>query len=821
MLSNNGKVWTTATDNGLSRASTAAVHPTLVGDNPYAVGIQSRFRRKYFHKIIFISLIFIIVILLIGIIVLACQDRMGNVCETKECLRAAANFKLSMDQSVDPCEDFYKFTCGNWAEEHPRPDTSMSNDWFSEKQLKIMRHVRTFLQENNTDDEPLPVQQTRNIFSACMDTEEMDKLGLQPIYKYLKMFNLPIIPTILNITDVDYSTYTFDWIKSVAAIKRYFGMDVMIGFDLMPDPENRSVFRMAIGTPEMDTGIPFNNNNLNKAQRIRKRLEVFGIRSTNSDESVILEEDENSEDEEALIGTAYGRYVSEVISSVVLDHKNNSLGENVVEDILAAGKMVFNTTRILYKLNQAAENVSKENNSDPMTDIMNMSVEELQNSTDSYIAPHEGISLWERYVTLLFTDIPEVQLNLEKDKLLTSSGDLLYLQTLVEFVVNTSLAKIELYIWWAVVEELIIHTTTEMRSLHNQYAKSVTSTEGSLSRSLYCANGVNQLMGMAVSYSIADRAFLQQTKPNVELMLTLIRTAFNNLVVTTTWMDAKTKAVTLEKSAAMKSLIGFPEWILEKDTIINFYKGVNVTNSTHLDNMMNVLHRNILEKLTDFRNENKFGWATSPTNVNAFHTFQANAITIPLAILQYPFYDLGLEALNYGAIGTILGHELTHGFDDSGRHFDKNGNIRQWWSNRTIEEYINRTSCFVKFYSNYFLPEVADYINGELTLGENIADNGGLREAFYAYKLYTQSHGREFLLPGFENYTHDQLFFMSYGNIWCESMTTVATKWALEDSHCPGKIRLHGVLSNSPEFAQTFKCKKGSGMFPEERCRLW
>ncbi|XP_055715890.1 endothelin-converting enzyme 2 [Phlebotomus papatasi] len=815
----NSKVWTTATENGISRASTAAVHPTL-GDNPYAVGIQSRFRRKYFHKIIFISLIFIILILLIGIIVLACQGRASRVCETTECLRAAANFKLSMDQSVDPCEDFYKFTCGNWAEEHPRPDSAMSNDWFSEKQVKIMRQVRSFLQSNATPDEPLPVNQTRQVFSACMDTETMDKIGLKPIYKYLKMFNLPIVPTILNLTEVDYSTYNFDWIKSVAAIKRYFGMDVMVGFDLMPDPENRSVYRMAIGTPEVDTGIPFNNNNLNKAQRIRGRLEIFGIHPS-ADESVILEEDDAEEDEESMMGSAYGRYVSEVISAIVLDYKNTTLNEESVANILTAGKMIFNTTRILYQLNQAAENASKSKDTDPMNDIMNMGVSELQNSTDTYISPHEGIPLWEKYITLLFLDVPEVHLDLEIDKLLTSSGDLLYLQTLVEFVANTSLAKIELYIWWAVVEELIIHTTTDMRNLHNQYAKSITSTEGSLSRSLYCANGVNQLMGMAVSYSIADRDFLKRTKPNVELMLMLIRTAFNDLVATTTWMDAQTKAATLEKSAAMRSLIGFPEWILEKATLLNFYKGINVTNTTHLDNMMHILHRNMLEKLTEFRNENKFGWATSPTNVNAFHTFQANAITIPLAILQYPFYHLGLEALNYGAIGTILGHELTHGFDDSGRHFDKNGNIRQWWTNKTIDEYENRTSCFVKFYNNYYLPEVSEYINGELTLGENIADNGGLREAFYAYKLYQQRNGREDLLPGFENYTHEQLFFMSYGNLWCETMTTVATKWALEDSHCPGRIRLHGVLSNSPEFASTFKCKKGSGMYPPERCRLW
>lgn len=148
--------------------------------------------------------------------------------------------------------------------------------------------------------------------------------------------------------------------------------------------------------------------------------------------------------------------------------------------------------------------------------------------------------------------------------------------------------------------------------------------------------------------------------------------------------------------------------------------------------------------------------------------------------------------------------------------------MRQWWTNRTIHEYVNRTKCFIKQYSNYTLPFINEHINGELTLGENIADNGGLREAYLAYQKYIHQMGNEPNLPGFQNYTHNQLFFISFGNLWCESTTIEASRWALEDSHCPGRIRLKGVLQNSFEFASTFKCKKGSGMNPQtDRCRIW
>uniref|UniRef100_A0AAG5CRY6 Peptidase M13 C-terminal domain-containing protein n=1 Tax=Anopheles atroparvus TaxID=41427 RepID=A0AAG5CRY6_ANOAO len=305
-------------------------------------------------------------------------------------------------------------------------------------------------------------------------------------------------------------------------------------------------------------------------------------------------------------------------------------------------------------------------------------------------------------------------------------------------------------------------------------------------------------------------------------MLGYIRYAFEGLVRDTTWMDWQTKQSTLRKSQAMRSLIGFPEWILDQQRLEQHYLGMKVNESTHLENMMEEVQRKNIIKLRRWRNKHELDWDTLPTNVNAFHTFQENAITIPIAILQYPFYHLGLEALNYGAIGTVLGHELTHGFDDSGRQFDKNGNLKQWWTNKTVQEYVNRSMCFVNQYSRYYIPEADDYIDGLLTLGENIADNGGVREAFRAYQLYVKNSGKEALLPGFEGYSHEQLFFISYGNIWCESHTRAAAKAYLDDSHCPGKFRLKGVLTNSPEFSQTFGCKLGTGMNPsKEKCRIW
>lgn len=201
-------------------------------------------------------------------------------------------------------------------------------------------------------------------------------------------------------------------------------------------------------------------------------------------------------------------------------------------------------------------------------------VTDIQNLTDTYIAPKPALPIWAKFLNAIFENVPEAQLNLDSDLILTSKGDVLYLAMLSEFISATPASHIELFIWWNIVEELILHTTTEMRKLHYEYIMKITTIEGGQSRSLYCARGVNKQMGMAVSHAIAEGTFLNVTKPKVALMLKNIRESFNGLVRDTTWMDWPTKKSTLEKSEAMQSLIGFPEWIMNKTLLEDYYDGV-------------------------------------------------------------------------------------------------------------------------------------------------------------------------------------------------------------------------------------------------------
>ncbi|KAJ1522749.1 hypothetical protein ONE63_001906 [Megalurothrips usitatus] len=378
----------------------------------------------------------------------------------------------------------------------------------------------------------------------------------------------------------------------------------------------------------------------------------------------------------------------------------------------------------------------------------------------------------------MFENVPNVTLDLTKDKIMVEDDE--YLRKLSQLLAETPADTLQLSLWWELADLLAPYTTSEMRQLKRRYLEIASGTSAAKTRESVCTETVNGLMGMAASYHLADAAYLRTT--------------------------------------------GEKEWLLRPKDLNEYYDGLNLTKDAFLDDMLlyqQLITTSVLSQLRRVNDED--GWATDPTDVNAFHTFQSNAVTIPAGILQFPFYDLGLEALNYGAIGSILGHELTHGFDSYGRLFDRDGNMRPWWSNGTVAEYENRTACFVKQYGDYFLPEVEMNVDGELTLGENIADNGGLHESVRAYRRYLARHRlTEPLLPGMANYTHEQLLFLSYVHVWCESWTDESLRWSLEDEHAPNRVRTWGTLSNSEDFARAWGCGRGTGMNPDRRrCRLW
>ena len=208
----------------------------------------------------------------------------------------------------------------------------------------------------------------------------------------------------------------------------------------------------------------------------------------------------------------------------------------------------------------------------------------------------------------------------------------------------------------------------------------------------------------------------------------------------------------------------------------------------------------------------------TPPTVNAYYDPQMNNINFPAGILQPPFFDKSMDdAVNFGAIGAVVGHELTHGFDDEGRQFDVKGNLRDWWTPKDADAFQTRTQCIVDEYGGFSVDGELK-LNGKLTLGENTADNGGLRIAYAA--LMTSLGGK---MPAKrDDLTAQQRYFLAWGQIWCNNATAEVERLQVQtDPHSIDRFRVNGSVSNMPEFQQAFVCKVGDAMVRQKACRVW
>jgi len=326
-----------------------------------------------------------------------------------------------------------------------------------------------------------------------------------------------------------------------------------------------------------------------------------------------------------------------------------------------------------------------------------------------------------------------------------------------------------------------------------------------------CVAAVDADLGEALGQKFVERTFGADGKARTLKMVAALEGALRKDISELPWMTPATRRKALAKLDAVTNKIGYPEkW---RD-----YSALNIVRH---DFMANSLASNAFARRY---NLDKIGkpvdlkeWSMTPPTVNAYYSPLRNNINFPAGILQPPFFDKSLDdAPNYGAIGAIIGHELTHGFDDQGRKFDAQGNLADWWTPEDAKEFERRADCFVRQYSQYVATGDVK-LNGKLTLGENTADAGGVRVAYMA--LLSTLSGKP---PKVDGFTPQQRFFLGWAQVWCQNRTEqIARVRAATDPHSPGKDRVNGVVSNMPEFRQAFACTAGQPMVREEACRVW
>jgi predicted metalloendopeptidase len=331
-----------------------------------------------------------------------------------------------------------------------------------------------------------------------------------------------------------------------------------------------------------------------------------------------------------------------------------------------------------------------------------------------------------------------------------------------------------------------------------------------------CTKSTDALLGMALGKLYVDRTFGAEGKERTLKMVQGIESAMREDIGELSWMSDTTKKKAYEKLDTIVNNIGYPDTWRDYSSVVikaDDYAG-NAERARAFE-----AHRqyNKIDRPTDRKD-----WGMTPPTVNAYYRPWMNDINFPAGILQPPFYGkLMDDAVNFGGIGVVIGHELTHGFDDQGRKFDPVGNLRDWWTPEDGKEFEHRADCTANEYSNFV--SVKDdkgevKLNGRLTLGENTADNGGLK---LAYMALMHMIGDTPVKP-IDGYTAPQRFFLAFGQIWCQNVTDQqARKLVLIDPHSPGRWRVNGAVQNSAAFQQAFGCKVGQPMAPENACRVW
>lgn len=328
-----------------------------------------------------------------------------------------------------------------------------------------------------------------------------------------------------------------------------------------------------------------------------------------------------------------------------------------------------------------------------------------------------------------------------------------------------------------------------------------------------CVRATDQALGEALGMEYAKRAFKPEAKARMNVLIDNLMAALKARIDNLDWMSPETKLQAQAKLASFKRKIGYPD-------VLRGYKGLEIKRDSYAKNLIRSNAFQIKRNIADLgKPRDKTRWPYSPTTVNASYNSVNNDITFPAGILQPPFFNFNADdAINYGAIGGVIGHEISHGFDDSGSRFDADGNLKMWWTADDRKKFEDRAACVVEQFNGYEV-QPGLFINGKLTLGENIGDFAGLTIAYDAFMRSLAGKPHPKPIDGF---TAEQRFFLGWAQVWASKSTPEAERQQVKtDPHAAARWRVNGPLSNMPQFAKAFGCKAGQPMVRANACAIW
>jgi putative endopeptidase len=381
---------------------------------------------------------------------------------------------------------------------------------------------------------------------------------------------------------------------------------------------------------------------------------------------------------------------------------------------------------------------------------------------------------------------------------------------------SESLDSLKTYVNWHVINAAAPWLSQPFVDANFKFQQNLTGQKEIQARWKRCVNLTDRELGEALGQRYVEATFPPDSRARMLKMVDALEKSLGEDIHDLSWMSEETKKQAMVKLEAIRNKIGYPDKYRDYSSVV-IEPGdllANIARSNEFESKRQIAK---IDKPLD-RKE----WGMTPPTVNAYYSPPYNEIVFPAGILQPPFFDKSMDdAVNFGGIGLVIGHELTHGFDDQGRKYDPQGNLRDWWTAEDGKEFEKRASCVANEYSSFVAVDDL-HVNGRLTLGENTADNGGARIALRALEqmIADDKTGKEG--QSIDGYTPEQRFFLGFGRVWCElRRPEVARVRLLTDPHSPGKYRVDGTVQNMPEFQKAFGCKTGQPMAPENACHVW
>lgn len=641
-----------------------------------------------------------------------------------------------MDKSIDPCQDFYTYSCGGWMKKNPIPPDQTSWGVYGKLYEDNLTFLREILVQDAREKDRTPVaQKIGDFYGACMEEATINDAGAKPMQA-----DLDAVTSLMSIKDL----------PPTLAKLHIGGVSALFGGGSMQDPDNSEM--QIVGLDQGGLGLP--------------------------DRDYYLNDDAKSKADRA----KYLEHVQKMFE-LLGDSPDKAKAESAV------------VMKIETEL--AKHSLTRVDRRDPYKVKNKMSPAELAKLSPNFD--------WAAYFSA--SGLPKM------DVLNLGTKD--FFKDVSDQMKSVSLADWKTYLRFHVANSRSPYLSKpfvdENFAFYRAYLRGAKEQQPRWKR---CVEWTDMLLGEALGQEYVKRTFSPELKESTVDMTRRIEDAMAVRIQQLDWMSPKTKEQAMVKLKSIRNKIGYPDKWRDYSSVdikpLDFYGNVSraIAFESHRD-------WNKVGKPVD-RGE----WGMTPPTVNAYYNPQMNDINFPAGVLQPPLYDAKMDdAPNYGNTGGTIGHELTHGFDDEGRQFDAQGNLKDWWTKQDADEFVKRANCVVDQYATYVVVDDI-HINSKLTEGEDVADLGGEILAYVAWKDKT----KDMKLEDRDGLTPDQRFFVGYAQWVCENDRPENLRvHAKTDPHSPGKYRINGVVVNMPEFGKAFACKADAPMVKaaDKVCHVW